>query len=76
MFFDLPYWPFLKLRHNIDVIHLEKNAAECLLGTLMSINGKNKNTRKACEDLFDIGIRSELHLQDDGKMPQAYYTLS
>ncbi|BBN70198.1 transposable element gene [Prunus dulcis] len=25
MFFELPYWSKLKLRHNLDVMHVEKN---------------------------------------------------
>ncbi|GJV56669.1 Myc-type, basic helix-loop-helix domain-containing protein [Tanacetum coccineum] len=35
IFWDLEYWPFLKLKHNLDVMHIEKNALEALLNTLL-----------------------------------------
>jgi hypothetical protein len=38
----LPYWPTLKLRHNLDVIHIEKNICEYLIGTILNIPGKTK----------------------------------
>jgi hypothetical protein len=39
-FFKLPYWSTLKLRHNLDVMHIEKNICDSILGTLMNIPGK------------------------------------
>ena len=80
-FFELPYWSTLKLRHNLDVMHIEKNICDSVLGTLMydSGKGKNKDTSNARKDLEDIGIRKELHLQKTGtstKMPQVKYTLT
>ncbi|XP_071679830.1 uncharacterized protein [Lolium perenne] len=41
---DLPYWEDLKLRHNLDVMHIEKNICDNLLGTFMNIQGKTKDT--------------------------------
>ncbi|XP_048604901.1 uncharacterized protein LOC125582315 [Brassica napus] len=35
IFFDLPYWKDLPVRHNIDVMHVEKNLSDALLSTLM-----------------------------------------
>ncbi|XP_028055573.1 uncharacterized protein LOC114259747 [Camellia sinensis] len=35
IFFDLPYWKTLKVHHNLDVMHIEKNVCESVLGTLM-----------------------------------------
>ena len=80
-FFQLPYWSTLKLRHNLDVMHIEKNICDSVLGTLMydSGKGKNKDTSNARKDLEDIGIRKELHLQKIGtstNMPQVKYTLT
>ncbi|GJW80610.1 uncharacterized protein Tco_0144585 [Tanacetum coccineum] len=43
IFWDLEYWPFLKLKHNLDVMHIEKNALEALLNTLLQ-NDKTKDT--------------------------------
>jgi hypothetical protein len=76
---DLPYWSSLKLRHNLDVMHIEKNICDNLLGTLLDISGKTKDTIKARLDLADMNIKSELHLQKNGDsyaMPKARYTLS
>ncbi|XP_028078125.1 uncharacterized protein LOC114279733 [Camellia sinensis] len=50
-------------RHNLDVMHIEKNICDNLVGTLLSIDGKNKDTDKAHLDLEDMRIRKELHLK-------------
>ena len=50
---DLPYWPSLKLRHNLDVMHIEKNVCENLLGTLLGIPNKSKDNINARLDLSD-----------------------
>ncbi|KAK8947367.1 hypothetical protein KSP39_PZI007390 [Platanthera zijinensis] len=79
IFFELPYWHKLLIRHNIDVMHVEKNICDSVLGTLMNIDGKNKDTEKAREDLRDLNIRKELHLIRNGSTiikPQACYNLS
>jgi len=76
---DLPYWPTLKLRRNLDVMHIEKNVCESLLGTILDIKGKSKDTVNARLDLADLKIRKELQLQHSGDsygMPKARYTLT
>jgi hypothetical protein len=40
IFWELPYWKDLDVRHSIDVMHIEKNVCESLLGTLLNTNGK------------------------------------
>ncbi|WVZ71512.1 hypothetical protein U9M48_020091 [Paspalum notatum var. saurae] len=75
----LPYWKKLKLRHNLDVMHIEKNICESLIGTILNISGKTKDTVKARLDLKDLGIKKELQFREDGdscEMPHARYTLS
>jgi len=75
----LPYWKKLKLRHNLDVMHIEKNIYENLIGTILNIIGKTKDTVKARLDLKDLGIKEELQLTEDGdscEMPNARFTLS
>jgi len=37
IFFDLPYWSKLQVRHCIDVMHVEKNVCDSLIGTLVNI---------------------------------------
>ncbi|XP_028060576.1 uncharacterized protein LOC114264176 [Camellia sinensis] len=54
--FDLPYWKTLKLRHNLDVMHIEKNICDNVIGTLLSVDEKNKDTDKARLDLEDMKI--------------------
>ncbi|XP_028121998.1 uncharacterized protein LOC114319186 [Camellia sinensis] len=53
---ELPYWKKLNLRHNLDVMHIEKNICENFYGMMLAIDGKNKDTYKAREDLQEMGI--------------------
>ena len=79
IFFELPYWHKHLLHHNLDVMHIEKNICESVLGTLLNIDGKSKDTLKARLDLVDMGIRAELHPEHRGDsyvVPPACYTLS
>lgn len=48
------------MRHNLDVIHIEKNVCDSLLGTLMNIPGKTKDTYNSRLDLEVMGIRHKL----------------
>ncbi|XP_062009115.1 uncharacterized protein LOC133725758 isoform X2 [Rosa rugosa] len=79
IFFDLPYWHTLKLRHNLDVMHIEKNICDNLLATLMDTEGKTKDSYKTRLDMEEMGIKSDLHPKSiDGviKFISAYYTFS
>ncbi|KAK9289285.1 hypothetical protein L1049_017761 [Liquidambar formosana] len=80
IFFDLPYWKTLLLRHNLDVMHIEKNICESIIGTLLHVKGKSKDGLKSRNDLVDMGIRNELHPQKRGKnqnyLPPAPHMLS
>ena len=67
------------LRHNIDVMHVEKNICESIVGTLLGIERKSKDGVNARKDLELMGIRADLHPQERGKqiyLPAAPYTLS
>ena len=78
-FFNLPYWSSLLIRDNLDVMHIEKNICEALLGTLLEIAGKTKDTKKAQLDLQDMGIRKDQHpVLEKGKykLPAGLYKLS
>ena len=75
---DLPYWTDLKLRHNLDVMHIEKNICESLLGTFLALPGKSKDSINARLDFEDMCIRKDLHLKHDGGsyvVPHAPYTM-
>ena len=39
---DLEYWKDLDLRHNLDVMHIEKNICDSIIDTLLNIEGKQK----------------------------------
>ncbi|WOG86281.1 hypothetical protein DCAR_0205482 [Daucus carota subsp. sativus] len=69
IFFDLPYWKNNPLRHNLDVMHIEKNICDSILGTLLNISGKSKDHLAARFDLQEMGIRKSLHPMEsaDGK---------
>jgi hypothetical protein len=41
VFFYLPYWEKLLVRHNLDVMHIEKNICGSILGTLLELQGKS-----------------------------------
>ena len=60
-------------------MHVEKNLCENLLGTVLDIVGKTKDTDKARLDIEDMNIRRELHLiESNGRCskPLAAYVLS
>ncbi|XP_056697520.1 uncharacterized protein [Spinacia oleracea] len=77
---SLPYWRFLFVRHSLDVMHIEKNVCDSLIGTLLNIPGKTKDGPKSRADLETLGIRQELHVveKESGRkyLPPAAYTLS
>jgi hypothetical protein len=43
MFWKLPYWKDLHVHHSIDVMHVEKNVCESLLGTLLNTDEKTND---------------------------------
>ena len=44
-------------------MHIEKNVMDNILGTLLNLKDQTNDNYKACLDLADMEIRSELHLQ-------------
>ncbi|KAJ9539304.1 hypothetical protein OSB04_032037 [Centaurea solstitialis] len=76
IFFELEYWSSLQLKHNLDVMHIEKNVCDSLLGTLL-MNDKSKDTTNARIDLENLKIRKPLWLQKRGNKffkPQPKYS--
>ncbi|XP_074361259.1 uncharacterized protein LOC141701533 [Apium graveolens] len=74
-FFELPYWETLSLRHNIDVMHTEKNIFENIFFTLLNVRKKTKDNSKARKDFKELGVHRELWIQDGNTMPSAPYVL-
>jgi hypothetical protein len=79
IFFRLPYWKDNLLRHNLDIMHIEKNVM-VILGTILDIKGKTNDNLAARLDLQEMGLRPKLHqfTVANGKtyMPAAYHTMS
>nr|XP_004512662.1 uncharacterized protein LOC101489810 [Cicer arietinum] len=79
VFFDLPYWSSLDVRHCLDVMHVEKNVCDSVIGTLLNIQGKTNDGLNSRLDMVDMGIRQQLAPQSTGKqtyLPPACHTLS
>jgi hypothetical protein len=79
VFFQLPYWSSLDVRHCIDVMHVEKNVCDSIIGTLLNIKGKTKDGVNSRLDLKEMGIRQQLTPEQRGSrtfLPPACYTLS
>ncbi|XP_010419082.1 PREDICTED: uncharacterized protein LOC104704745 [Camelina sativa] len=54
IFFKLAYWEDLPVRHNLDVMHVEKNVAASFVSTLLHCD-KSKDGLNARKDLEDMG---------------------
>lgn len=58
--FNLPYWRTHLWRRNVYIMHVEKNICNMLLGTLLDIKGKTKDTSNGRREIMRIKIRKEL----------------
>lgn len=78
--FSLPYWESNLLRHNLDVMHIEKNVCNNIYGTLLRLEGKSKDNLQARLDLQEMNIRLGLHPKKKANnkyyLPPATYTMS
>ena len=63
------------IRHNLDVMHIEKNFFDNIFNTLMCVSGKTKDHLKARQDFAELGIQSELY-PVGSTIPKASYTLN
>ncbi|WVZ83078.1 hypothetical protein U9M48_030258 [Paspalum notatum var. saurae] len=72
---DLPYAKALKLPHNIDVMHQERNVVESVISTCMDFSDKTKDNVKARKDLAKICNRPTLELTAGGGKPRAPFCL-
>jgi hypothetical protein len=51
IFWKLSYWKTILLRHNLDIMHIEKNMFENIFNTVMDVKGKTKDNIKARLDI-------------------------
>ena len=80
IFWDLPYWKRQLLRHNLNVMHIEKNFYKNIINTVVDVPGKSKDNANARLDIEDLYAREELHLRtrENGNSykPKAKFALS
>jgi hypothetical protein len=78
--FTLPYWKDNLLRHNLDVMHIEKNVMDNIIGTLLDMKEKTKDNHATRLDLHKMDLRKTLHpfTNERGKtyLPAACHTMS
>ncbi|GKA24692.1 putative transposase-associated domain-containing protein [Tanacetum coccineum] len=75
----LKYWRHNPVPHCIDFMHVEKNVAKSIVGTLLHVLGKTKDGLNARLDLAELGVKPELFaMQDKDKttLPPSGYTLT
>ncbi|KAL4573042.1 hypothetical protein LXL04_019835 [Taraxacum kok-saghyz] len=51
IFWNLPYWTTNLIRHNLDVMHIEKNVFDNFFYTIMDVKPKTKDNASARKDL-------------------------
>jgi hypothetical protein len=66
IFWELPYWKTNLLRHNLDVMHIEKNVFENIFNTVMDVKGKTEDNIKARLDITLFCNRKNMELVFDG----------
>ncbi|CAM9001280.1 unnamed protein product [Rhodiola kirilowii] len=79
--YQLPYWRTLRQEYLLDVMHIEKNVFDNIIGTILGLQGKTKDDVKAREGLEKQGIRKELWWKEKcstsrkDKVSQAPFTI-
>ncbi|GAB2277260.1 hypothetical protein Dimus_039225 [Dionaea muscipula] len=77
IFWDLPYWSTNVIRHNLNVMHIEKNVFDNVINTIMGVTGKSKDNVKARRDLEIYCDRKSLEIpRGSNKMSKACYCLN
>ncbi|XP_021767599.1 uncharacterized protein LOC110731990 [Chenopodium quinoa] len=74
IFYDLEYWEHNLLRHNLDVMHIEKIVCDNILNTLLNTD-KSRDKKDDRDALQGWGINPHLWVQDN-HMPSISYSMS
>jgi hypothetical protein len=78
IFWELPYWKTNLLRHNLDVMHIEKNVFENIFNIVMDVKGKTKDNINVRLDIALFCNRKNMELVWDGSWvakPRASFML-
>ena len=73
-FMELPYWKDLTVRHNLDVMYIEKNVMDNILDVL-NLTDSPKDTVRIRNDMNILGIHPELHVTEGENFSLAMYSL-
>ncbi|KAL0305275.1 UNVERIFIED_CONTAM: hypothetical protein Sangu_2493100 [Sesamum angustifolium] len=75
---ELEYWSTHLIRHNLDIMHIEKNVFDNIFNTMMNIRGKMKDTLNTRKDLNIICNRPEVEVDEKrpNVMLKPIYTLT
>ncbi|XP_047321118.1 uncharacterized protein LOC124925192 [Impatiens glandulifera] len=79
IFWELPYWGKLLIRHNLDFMHIKKNVFENIIHTVMNVKGTTKDNINTRKDMFKICNRPELHIDPQSscmRTKKVAYTLT
>ncbi|XP_074354117.1 uncharacterized protein LOC141693004 [Apium graveolens] len=60
IFLELEYWKFHQVRHCLGVMHIEKNVCDNMMGTLLNMRHKSKDSEASRLDKLDTGVRADL----------------
>ncbi|PHT88251.1 hypothetical protein T459_10357 [Capsicum annuum] len=63
------------IRHNLDVMYIEKNFFDNVFNTVLNIDKKTKDNPQARLDMINYGDRPQLAKDAFGKYPKAVYTI-
>ncbi|KAK3221468.1 hypothetical protein Dsin_008493 [Dipteronia sinensis] len=55
------------VRHNLDIMHIEKNIFDSIVDTLLDVKGKSNDGLNSHRDLENMCIRKELHPETKGQ---------
>ena len=76
IFWDLLYWKTNIIRHDLDMMHIEKNFFDNIFNTILNIEGRGKDNAKSRADFQLYCKKNELDRDSGiGKYPKACYTL-
>jgi len=63
------------IRHNLDVMHIEKNVFDNVFNTVLNFEDKTKDNPQSRQDMVEYCDRPQLAKDSNGKYPKAVYTI-
>ncbi|CAM8917191.1 unnamed protein product [Rhodiola kirilowii] len=65
-FYELSYWQTFSQPYSLDVMHIERNVFNNIIGTILCLEGKTKDDVKARKGLEEQGVRRKLWFKPTG----------